>query len=496
MPSDEKTKKLRNLKFDKNGTKITCIEHLSNEIFYEIFDYLDGCDIFDTFSNLNIRFKCLILYSSLPIKIHRSISSNQITEYHYQKLIIPYRHRIISFHINDKSYMSFSFSLHMIDESFSRLESLVLYKIQYDILIYFLPNLITLPRLFSLKIGLNDGLRNFSKLMFDELETLIKKSFSYIRVLRFTASWDSSYLDADRWEQLILKHIPHLRILDFKYTEGLDNQLMYKPYHLNFNRFLSPFWIQRRWFFELKICINVFPPATITYSIQPLKKQWYEWHDDANSNQFVTCSTLAEQKSNNTSFSHLHLTVEGPPTVEYYRLVQGYICSIAALVQFTSLHIDLCHFSISILIQFLNMLPNLDSLTITSEFPEKAKILSKEQINMFHFVSSNNKITKVNLEQMTELDQIHIIMDLCFHMCDLQVKCRNIFDGKWLIRYVINKRNTNFIPHLCSICLWISEANDEMMSNLQIIIDIEKLIDNYTIKRICDKIYLRWNEHL
>ncbi|CAF4839764.1 unnamed protein product [Rotaria sp. Silwood2] len=165
MSSDEKTKKLRNLKFDKNGTKITCIEHLSNEIFYEIFDYLDGCDIFDTFSNLNIRFKCLILYSSLPIKIHRSISSNQITEYHYQKLIIPYRHRIISFHINDKSYMSFSFSLHMIDESFSRLESLVLYKIQYDILIYFLPNLITLPRLFSLKIGLNDGLRNFSKLM-------------------------------------------------------------------------------------------------------------------------------------------------------------------------------------------------------------------------------------------------------------------------------------------------------------------------------------------
>ncbi|CAF4410862.1 unnamed protein product, partial [Rotaria sp. Silwood2] len=164
MSSDEKTKKLRNLKFDKNGTEITCIEHLSNEIFYEIFDYLDGCDIFDTFSNLNIRFKCLILYSSLPIKIHRSISSNQITEYHYQKLIIPYRHRIISFHINDKSYMSFSFSLHMIDESFSRLESLVLYKIQYDILIYFLPNLITLPRLFSLKIGLNDGLRNFSKL--------------------------------------------------------------------------------------------------------------------------------------------------------------------------------------------------------------------------------------------------------------------------------------------------------------------------------------------
>ncbi|CAF0955420.1 unnamed protein product [Rotaria sordida] len=591
VPFDEKAKKLRNLTFHKNDIEVTCIEYLSNEIFYEIFDYLDGCDIFDIFSKLNIRFKRLILYSSLPIKIYRSISSNQITEYHYQKFIIPHRHRIISFHIHDESYMSSSFSLHMIDASFNRLESLVLYRIQYNILILFLPDLSTLPRLFSLKIDLYDGLRNFSELyglifrlpllkynkisafrifspilqpyitdeyspiehlvidhecvihelvtilsctprlshltckclnsnssikreiprnisnlrylsinvcylQFDEFETFIKKSFPHIRVLRFVSRWDSSYLDANRWEQLILKHIPYLRILNFKYNEGIYNQLTLNPYHLNLNRFLSPVWIQRRWFLELKICINTFLPATITYSIQPLKKQWYEWHNEANSNEIIIYPTLTEQKCINTSFSQLHLTLEGPQSVEYYRSVQEYICSIATLVQFTSLHIDLCYFSISILLQLLNILPNLDSLTITSGLPEKTKILSKEQINMFRSVSSHNKITKVNLEQITELDQIHILMDLCFHMCDLQVKCRNIFDGKWLVRYVLNKRNTNFIPYLCSICLWISEANNEMMNNLQIIIDTEKLIDNYTIKRICDKIYLRWNEHL
>ncbi|CAF4157973.1 unnamed protein product, partial [Rotaria sordida] len=30
-------------------SEITCIEHLSNELFYEIFEYLDGCDIYQTF---------------------------------------------------------------------------------------------------------------------------------------------------------------------------------------------------------------------------------------------------------------------------------------------------------------------------------------------------------------------------------------------------------------------------------------------------------------
>ncbi|CAF4737302.1 unnamed protein product [Rotaria sp. Silwood1] len=591
VSSDEKTKKLRNLTFDKNNIEVSCIEHLSNEIFYEIFDYLDGCDTFDIFSNLNIRFQRLILHSLLPIKIYRSISSNQITEYHYQKLIIPYRHRIISFHMHDTSYMSLNFSLHMIDASFNRLESIVFYRIQYDVLISLLPNLITLPRLFALNTGLSDQLRNFSKLYglifclpllkynklsafrnfspillpyetnayssiehlvidyecfvheltvilsctprlshltckclssnsiikraisinisnlrylsinvcylkFHELETLIKNSFFHIRVLRFTTSWDTSYLDADRWEKLISQYIPYLRILNFKYTDDIYNQFTLKPYHLNLNRFLSPFWIQRRWFLELKVSLNYFLCASITYSIQPLKKQWYEWQDDADSKQFIICPTLAEKKYNNTSFSHLHFTIDGPQNVEYYQSLQEYICSIDALVQFTSLHIDLCYFSIPILIKFINMLPNLDSLTITSKFPGKTKILFGTQINMLRFVSSNNKITKVNLEQITELDQIHILMDLCFHMCDLKVKCRNIFDGTWLIRYILNKRNTNFIPHLCSICLWISKANDEMMNNFKIIIDTEKLIDNYTIKRVCDKIYLQWNEHV
>ena len=35
----------------------TSIENFSNEIFYEIFDYLDGCRLYQAFANLNFRFQ-------------------------------------------------------------------------------------------------------------------------------------------------------------------------------------------------------------------------------------------------------------------------------------------------------------------------------------------------------------------------------------------------------------------------------------------------------
>jgi hypothetical protein len=48
---------------------ISCVENLSNEIFHEIFEYLNGCDVYETFSNLNNRFEEILHCSSLRFKI-------------------------------------------------------------------------------------------------------------------------------------------------------------------------------------------------------------------------------------------------------------------------------------------------------------------------------------------------------------------------------------------------------------------------------------------
>ncbi|CAF5062367.1 unnamed protein product, partial [Rotaria magnacalcarata] len=46
------------------GNKISSIENLCNEILFEIFDYVDGYDIYKAFSNLNIRLENPLISSS------------------------------------------------------------------------------------------------------------------------------------------------------------------------------------------------------------------------------------------------------------------------------------------------------------------------------------------------------------------------------------------------------------------------------------------------
>jgi len=209
----------------------------------------------------------------------------------------------------------------------------------------------------------------------------------------------------------------------------------------------------------------------------------------------TTDSTFNQQKCADPPFLRLHLTLTDIQLSEDYLIFEKLVCSMADLTQFTNLHIDFYQFSISILLQYLQRLPHLDSLTITSEFPETIKIVSKEQTNMFRLISLCNKITKLNIEQLTELDQVHLLMDLCPHLHYLHLTCRNITDAEWLIRYVLTKQNTNFIPYLCLICISLSNADDIIANNLQKIIDTEKLVENYKIMRICDRIYFQWNEH-
>ncbi len=127
---------------------MTCIENLSNELFYDIFDYLDGCDIFYAFSNLNIRFQNLLNNSSLLFKIN--ISSQSILQTRCKSFIIPNKHRIISLSFSDELILDKFIVRSSIDPSFQRLQSLTINSLpayKFAILLF---DLISLPCLYSL----------------------------------------------------------------------------------------------------------------------------------------------------------------------------------------------------------------------------------------------------------------------------------------------------------------------------------------------------------
>jgi hypothetical protein len=58
-----------------------------------------------------------------------------------------------------------------------------------------------------------------------------------LKVLNFiTRSEDITYLDAAKWEQLILQDLPRLKEFEFES-----------------HQFTSAFWLERQWIYEVKI---------------------------------------------------------------------------------------------------------------------------------------------------------------------------------------------------------------------------------------------------
>ncbi|CAF4074346.1 unnamed protein product, partial [Adineta steineri] len=137
-------------------TSYTYFENLSNELLYEIFEYLDACDIYESFSNLNIRLQNLIISPSILLRIQLTSKSTSRVEYRCQHVIIPNSHRIRFLHFHDESLINTFFNHYIIDSSFHRLESIRLHDIKAEKLLTILIYLKSLPRLFSLNITIMD----------------------------------------------------------------------------------------------------------------------------------------------------------------------------------------------------------------------------------------------------------------------------------------------------------------------------------------------------
>ncbi|CAF3696697.1 unnamed protein product [Rotaria sordida] len=107
------------------------------------------------------------------------------------------------------------------------------------------------------------SLRIFS-LNFHDFEIFIGKIHSKLITLSVNiSSNDITYLDAYRWERLILQHLPQLERFSFQYLDHVDNE---HRYFEGLNQFCSPFWIKRRWIFDVKIV-----DEGIVYVVHPYK---------------------------------------------------------------------------------------------------------------------------------------------------------------------------------------------------------------------------------
>ncbi|CAF2975458.1 unnamed protein product [Rotaria sp. Silwood2] len=569
---DNKVQKVRHhLNDDQNTLLITSIENLSNEFFYELFDYLDGCNIFKAFSNLNHRFQQLLNSSSLIFKLELNTLTNESMNI-YKKSLIINRHKILSINFSLTFDIDIFYSLFPIDSSLTHLGSLVFERINTNVLISILAKLNSLPRLFSIKIGtcwtlkelsivyqlilalsmlkyyklssynidltnslpmiankqfspikylLMDHCSTFKELSailsytpqlchlnfmqtkklhpntdiispitlsnlkhlsihahhlkFDEFEIFISQISSTLKVLFLsTESEDINYLDAILWEQLILKYMPQIEKFDLRYYETIYEDFESPTYFNEPHHFSTSFWIERQWIFEAEIS-----GSAIIYAIRPYKKRWYEYMEDD-----IDKSSIEFSESIRLSITYNLLE-------ESY---ESLIMDINRVLNVTLIHhlqTPTDTISIDLLIQIILLLPQLNSLKMNSLSLDQSTNAHSKEMTMLYSGSKKCKITKFYLEMMDDIEEIYVLMTLCPYLAYFKLNSLYDMDAQLFLRNILAKITDGYNDQLRSIYFQVPAADDVMVKRFKKMIDDEKLLNNYTIKRVVDHIHLK-----
>ncbi|CAF3339637.1 unnamed protein product [Rotaria sp. Silwood2] len=148
---------------------------------YEIFDYLNEYDIYESFYDLNQRFKSLLIESNLPIKI-KFPSISKLNLYHYyRRIVIPNKHRITLLHLTNPFTLDLIFSSSFFILKFTRLQTLIFDNMQAKYLEDMVDNIIPyhLPNLSSLIIHVVDQIQ-FPSYFYSEIFSL--PTLSYCKI--------------------------------------------------------------------------------------------------------------------------------------------------------------------------------------------------------------------------------------------------------------------------------------------------------------------------
>jgi hypothetical protein len=129
---------------------VTCLEDLSNELLYEIFDYCQMIDIYDELAILNSRFQQLLVRSSLPIHLDFNVMSKEIFQHRFRTILIGQQCRIVSLRLSDHFQVGYLVASSMLNSAFVNLQRLTIENIRTEQITDILVACASLPRLFSL----------------------------------------------------------------------------------------------------------------------------------------------------------------------------------------------------------------------------------------------------------------------------------------------------------------------------------------------------------
>lgn len=252
----------------------THLEDFSNEIFYEIFQYLDTYDVYKGFYSLNYRLQQLC-NSIYPLKINLSLISKSNFEQYNRQFLIPHRHRIQTLSISNPFLVDPFFSPIKLVTHLIQLETLFLNEVKPKYFSNMFRYLASLNNLSTLIIHSNclsenivESIFRLPKLKYCKLKFLKNDNLKIPSDKNISSSIEDFVIDGDFDSKDFINlslYVPHLKTLFIQslkptYYQNLDSTDVPKFTHLkkvqidrvviNFNIFE---WICKYFFNQLEI---------------------------------------------------------------------------------------------------------------------------------------------------------------------------------------------------------------------------------------------------
>ncbi|CAF1007397.1 unnamed protein product [Adineta ricciae] len=315
---------------------------------------------------------------------------------------------------------------------------------------------------------------------FDIFETFLSHlNLTILKVLSLKVYIeDKNYLNAKRWEEIILTKIPNLEKFYLKYLVPFEDHHQPSIYTGKPNEFFSSFWFQRNWIFEIEIKYD-----NIIYSIHPLKIQWF---DDYKSNEKAIYSFEEFAR-----FRRVTLVDTSPELLYETLTIHDYLSHVSSVMQID--HLDIKEeIDFVKLYQILHSLNELDSLKLYKISISSLGRVTEEELTIFSKFPSRMSITKVCLEKICQIEESLVIMAFCPLIKQFQINSLQKIEIESFLRTFLTHIKVQAIQILRLLCICVSTADDEMINKLKQTIENENLLLDFTLNRIKDKIYLKW----
>jgi hypothetical protein len=344
---------------------------------------------------------------------------------------------------------------------------------------------------------------------FTQFEKIIEDSFYRLEVLRISTGRDVSYLNANRWEQLMLSHMQNLHLFEMNYRgstycDELSPDVLIK----NFN---SSFWIERKTIFicennsrgniGIKVFYSIDPSRyesikstylhffmfrkihCRSFEIKDTHNGLFQSRININSIEHLHISSLKAMKNCENPFSNVtNLTFDHNFDTPYCSFTTD-LSRIIPLVQIKTLVIQCCSIWFTRILEILRLTPHLHTLKYPSMSISDADCISIQQTENFQFISNTNNIKSLSINGQCSLENIKCLVTLCPKMETMKVA----MDRKKMqlcLQFLLQKNKCEIF----SLC--ISGVPKLCMKEVKKIIKSEKFLNNYLIQYIPRDLYL------